>query len=165
MSKQDMVEIAFPSGGIIPAKVLGEAKDVQLNPHEPRNVPKAYAEHLIADRIAYDHKARQKQLKLVEEQKSAALQNAQDQADKQAVIEKLQADFTALTDERNGLADDLATATAELDEVKEQVATLESELETSKAANLELTAQLQAAEADASKQGALKIDGNAEKTK
>lgn len=134
MSKKDMVEIAFPYGGIIPAKVLGEAKDVKLDPHAPRNVPKAYAEHLIADRIAYDYKAHQEQQKLAEERKEVALQCAQDQADKQTDIDKLQADLTELTSERDKLADALSTMRGELDELKAKNATLASELEASKAA-------------------------------
>lgn len=165
MSKKDVVEIAFPSGGIIPAKVLGEAKDVKLDPHAPCNVPKAYAEHLIADRIAYDYKARQEQKKLAEDQKQADLQGAQDQSDKQAVIDKLQADLTEVTANRDELADDLATMQADLDELKAQNATLASDFEASKAANSVLEAELKDAKTSATKQGDLQIGNEPEKTK
>lgn len=165
MSKQDMVEIAFPYGGIIPAKVLGAPKDVKLAPHTPHKVPKDYAEHLIADLIAYDYKARQKQQEIAKEQKNATVQIAKEQADKQVEIDKLQAALAEVTDERNKSADDLVTAYAELGELKAQISTLENELEASKDANMLLEASLKEAMAVTTKQGDLQIGNESEKAK
>ncbi|MCR5941102.1 hypothetical protein FG152_09735 [Ochrobactrum sp. XJ1] len=54
MSKKPTIVIAFPHGGIIPAKVLETHQNISVLPHEPIEVPKFYGDHLITDRIAYD---------------------------------------------------------------------------------------------------------------
>lgn len=54
MSKKSTIVVAFPRGGIIPASVLDASEDYTAPPHKPVEVPKAYGEHLITDRLAYD---------------------------------------------------------------------------------------------------------------
>ena len=44
--------IAFPHGGIIPGKILGEEVDVSVPAMKAVEVPDAYGRHLIEDRFA-----------------------------------------------------------------------------------------------------------------
>lgn len=52
MAKTDTMTIAFPNGGILPRDVTG-GDEQSVGPHEPVEVPRAYGEHLVADRFAY----------------------------------------------------------------------------------------------------------------
>lgn len=84
MSKKDMMWIAFPNGGIIPAAVMGEEDDRPVDAHQPVKVPSTYGEHLVHDRFAYETEAPK------EKKRQAARQPDLD-------IAALDADITALS--------------------------------------------------------------------
>lgn len=48
------IRIAFPQGGIVPAKVLDKKEDKDCAAGEPVLVPEGYGRHLIADRFAVE---------------------------------------------------------------------------------------------------------------
>lgn len=70
------ITIVFPQGGIIPAAVLGLAKDRDVPALEPVSVPAAYGKHLIEDRFAVpaepDEASRKKEAKAKAEALAAA---------------------------------------------------------------------------------------------
>lgn len=101
------IKIAFASGGIIPAAVIGAAKDKAVGPHEAVSVPESYGKQLITDRFAYEVKtaaqAKKDDKALADAQKAvadaeAAVVAAGDDADKKASAE------TALAEAKAALA-------------------------------------------------------------
>lgn len=46
--------IAFARGGILPAAIIDEKKDLKVPAHTPVPVPAEYGQHLINDKFAYD---------------------------------------------------------------------------------------------------------------
>lgn len=57
MAKADTMTIAFPNGGILPSDITG-GEERRVSAHETVEVPRAYGEHLVNDRFAYEAKAR-----------------------------------------------------------------------------------------------------------
>lgn len=55
MTKSDTMTIAFANGGILPREVTG-GDEQPVGAHEAVDVPRAYGEHLISDRFAYETK-------------------------------------------------------------------------------------------------------------
>lgn len=101
MSKKPTIVVAFPRGGIIPASVLNEDEDYTASPHKPVEVPKAYGDHLIADRLAYDVLEADKRKKA--ENEAAAQTVIASVADK-GEVDRLNALTVSLTAERDKLA-------------------------------------------------------------
>lgn len=55
MAKSDTMTIVFPNGGILPRDITGGGERT-VAAHEPVDVPRAYGEHLVSDRFAYEAK-------------------------------------------------------------------------------------------------------------
>lgn len=117
MSKKSTIVVAFPHGGIIPARVLDEDKNISVLPHEPIEVPKVYGDHLISDRIAYDFVEAEKR------KKAHAASAAKDAETTRADTEALE----ALNEQISQLASENEKLTADLDEADKKISALESD--------------------------------------
>jgi hypothetical protein len=103
MSKSDTMYIAFSHGGRLPSSVTGEPKERKVPPHEAVRVPRAYGEHLVHDKFAYEAEApkkkvdagRGKRLQDIEAQIAQVRQAVEDAADA-AEKERLERDLAAL---------------------------------------------------------------------
>lgn len=117
MSKKSTIVVAFPHGGIIPARVLDEDKNISVLPHEPIEVPKVYGDHLISDHIAYDFIEAEKRKKA--DAASAAKDAETTRADTVAL--------EALNEQISQLATEKEKLTADLDEADKKISALESD--------------------------------------
>lgn len=89
-----MICIAFPGGGILPAKVMKTDKDRRVGAREPVMVPEVYGKHLIHDRFAVPA-----EMPKPEEPKTAKkAAAAKKAADDQAAAEKKAAEDKAAED-------------------------------------------------------------------
>jgi hypothetical protein len=53
MSSNKTLKIAFKTGGILPASVMGTKIDERVPAHSPCDVPADYANQLVGDKFAY----------------------------------------------------------------------------------------------------------------
>lgn len=94
--KSDTMKIAFPNGGILPRDITG-GEERAVSAHEAVEVPRAYGEHLISDRFAYEAKpARKSKAEIAAEaarskleQQLAGLREAHAKADSQVAKDKI----------------------------------------------------------------------------
>lgn len=117
MSKKSTIVVAFPHGGIIPARVLEQPANVSVLPHEPIEVPKFYGEHLISDRIAYDYVEAEKRKKA---DAASAAQDAEIARADAGALEALNQKIARLASEKEKL-------TADLEESGKKISVLESD--------------------------------------
>ncbi|MFS2324029.1 hypothetical protein U2P60_01075 [Brucella sp. H1_1004] len=115
MSKKSTIVVAFPRGGIIPASVLDASDDYTAPPHKPVEVPKAYGEHLIIDRLAYDVLEADKRRKA---QAETTAQSAASSDTDKAELDRLNTLAANLTVERDKLTVLLADEAGKIERLK-----------------------------------------------
>lgn len=177
MSKKSTIVVAFPRGGIIPASVLDASEDYTAPPHKPVEVPKAYGEHLITDRLAYDVLEADKRRKA---QAETAAQSAASSDTDKAELDRLKTDNTKLSDDLTKLQLSLKTATdtiaqleadkiklsGEAGELQRDLDEVHQLLKTERENVLSLTEQLsEATKPPVQQQESLKMDGDTGKSK
>ncbi len=122
--------IAFARGGILPAAIIGEKKDIKVPAHTPVPVPADYGQHLIDDKFAYDATEMAEAIiekRLAERKAAATAEEAKRKADAEAAnqarlaAEKDAADQSRIAAEQKK-ASDIATAQKVIDDAKAKLA-------------------------------------------
>lgn len=145
MSKSSTMYIAFPNGGIIPAKLVDETER-RVGPHEAVKVPRDYGESLVTDRFAYETDAA-----AAKPARSARQSEPDAHSVREVALKKAEADIaareTAVKTAEAALAErEAAVAKAEAD-----IAAREAEAKTAEGALAERESAIAKVEADLKK--------------